>query len=256
MITGLSMKLETVRALWGLPSARLWLRLRALLLPLMLFSCAAIFFYYAQQGVFTTASLKSHVAELQAWQAEAPWLTFLAAYVIYSLAIVLCFPATPLLALASGAIFGWSGGLLLVLLSSLTGATASFLLSRHLWRDKIARLLRRRFRRFEGALQQAVRQEGALYLLALRLGPVVPYFIVNWGMGLTPMGLRRYMLTSLAGFLPLATLITWLGTHLAQVQGLEDLLTAKVILLLTLIGLLPLITKRIFLWLRMERSAA
>ncbi|MBO0200926.1 TVP38/TMEM64 family protein, partial [Vibrio alginolyticus] len=82
--------------------------------------------------------------------------------------------------------------------ASTIGATLAFLSSRYLLRDWV----QSRFGEKLVAINQGVKKDGAFYLFSLRLIPVFPFFLINLLMGLTPMSIARFYLTSQIGMLP------------------------------------------------------
>jgi len=51
------------------------------------------------------------------------------------------------------------------------------------------------------AFNRGFEKDGAFYLFSLRLVPVFPFFLINLGMGLTPIGTWTYFWVSLIGML-------------------------------------------------------
>ena len=102
-----------------------------------------------------------------------------------------------ILTLAGGAIFGLGLGTVLVSFASTAGATLAFLLAcapcSVIWSTALRGQL--------APIQQGIRQDGALYLLSLRLAPVFPFFLINILMGHETAALR-YALVSQVGMLP------------------------------------------------------
>ena len=87
------------------------------------------------------------------------------------------------MSLAAGAVFGLWIGVLIVSFASTIGASLAFLGSRYLFRNWVER----RFGPRLEAIDRGLERDGIFYLLALRLNPAIPFFLVNLGMGLTRM---------------------------------------------------------------------
>jgi len=118
-------------------------------------------------------------------------------------------PALPL-TLAGGAIFGFALGTLLNWASALLGATGSFLLARALGRDAVVRLLGSR----AASLDRLAGARGFSTLLRLRLIPVVPYNVLNFGAGLAGVGLRSFLLATAIGIIPGTAVYTYFADSL------------------------------------------
>ena len=140
-----------------------------------------------------------------------------AAYVIgYALAVVAFVPGS-LLTLAGGAIFGLAAGTAYVFVAATLGASAAFLVSRHLARAAIERRLtgNRRF----AAIDRAVGKQGRKIVFLLRLSPVFPFNMLNYGLGLTRVRFLDYFAASI-GMLPGTLLYVYYGKLLGDVAAL------------------------------------
>jgi uncharacterized membrane protein YdjX (TVP38/TMEM64 family) len=162
---------------------------------------------------------------------------FVAGYVAWA---ALALPAAVLLTLLAGAVFGTWLGTLLVSVASTVGAAIAFLSTRTLLRDA----LRRRAGARLAAIDRGVARDGAAYLLMLRLVPLLPFFMCNPLMGLTPMRLRTFCWATLVGMLPGTLLYVNAGTQLARLESVDGILSPTVFASLAALGLLPLLARR------------
>ena len=172
------------------------------------------------------------------------YLLFFLAYIVVS---SLALPISLLKTLLAGALFGLLPGVILTSFASSIGSTLCFLLSRYLFKD----LVQAKYKKYLIKVNQNIKEEGLLYLLFLRLSPIFPFFIINLTFGLTHMKWTNFYWISQLGMLPATILFVNAGNQLSQINNLEDILTIKVIMSLSAIGLLPIITRRIY-----ERSKA
>lgn len=127
----------------------------------------------------------------------------------YILATVLMVPGS-ILTLAAGFVFGLPIGVALVSLSSVVGACCAFLVGRHLARDWVAGRIEN-LPRFS-ALDRAAGRDGFLIVLLVRLSPLFPFNLTNYGLGLTSVRFRDYLLASWIGMLPGTVLYVYLGS--------------------------------------------
>ena len=67
------------------------------------------------------------------------------------------------------------------------------------------------------------------------------FFLINLIMGLTPMRIWPFFWVSQVGMLPATIIYVNAGVEIAQINSIESILSYKLIMALTLIGLLPLI---------------
>ena len=179
-------------------------------------------------------TLQNHYAELQAWYVDAPWTVRGAFFGIYVLAASVSLPGIVLLTLAGGAVLGFGWGLLLVSFASSIGATMSFWMARYLFRDWAVSRLGSRFKMLHAGMER----EGALYLLSLRLIPLVPFIAVNLAMGLTRIRTRTFYAVSQIGMLLGTAVYIHAGTQLAHLQSTADILSPDMLSALVLLGLM------------------
>ena len=170
-------------------------------------------------------------------------------FAVYVAVTGLSLPGAAVLTLVAGAIFGLGWGTVIVSFASTLGATLAFLLARYLARDAVRR-------RFEGSLERidgGVRKDGAFYLFTLRLVPVFPFFIINLAMGLTSMRVLVFAFVSQAGMLPGTLVYVNAGTRLAELESLAGILSPALWLSFLLLGVFPLVAKKIVDGLRARR---
>lgn len=168
---------------------------------------------------------------------------------VYAGAVALAIPGT-LPTLAGGAVFGLWWGTLFNWLGANLGANLAYLLARHLGRDGIGQLLGDRAEGWPALdrLDRAVRAHGFRGMLTLRLIPVVPFNVLNFGGGLVGMGWPSYALATGVGILPGTFVYTMFADALLEgsTQASRDafLRMALAGLLLVLLGFLPAILNR------------
>lgn len=172
----------------------------------------------------------------QAFVADQP-ATAIAGYVtLYCVATALSLPIATALSLLGGAVFGRWLGTGLALTSATLGATLAMLLSRYLFRDLVLARFGERLRPFD----DGVRRDGAHYLLSLRLFPFFPFFLVNLGMGLTPIRWATFAGVSAVGMAPATFLFVNAGTALAELRSPADVASPTVLGSFALLALTPL----------------
>ncbi len=125
----------------------------------------------------------------------------------YAVAVVAFIPGS-VLTLAAGAIFGVAEGTAVVFVAAILGSSAAFLVARHLARDAVAQRLARDSR--FAAIDRAVGDQGRKIVLLLRLSPVFPFNLLNYGLGLTNVRFLDYVVASV-GMLPGTLLYVYSG---------------------------------------------
>lgn len=170
----------------------------------------------------------------------------IAAYMaVYVLMAALSIPGAAVLTIAGGALFGVLLGTVVVSFASTIGATLVFLAARFLLRD----VIQRRFGKRLQVINDGVNRDGAFYLLALRLVPAFPFWMINLVMALTPIRAWTFYWVSQIGMLPATIVYVNAGTQLAQVESTGDILSPALIGAFVLLGLLPLILRWVTRWL-------
>lgn len=160
---------------------------------------------------------------------------------IYISLSALSIPGTLVLTLLAGAIFGVFTGTLLVMGSSTIGASIAFLMARYLFRDFMTRKFHKQFINMD----RKIRTEGRVYLLILRMIPVSPFVVINNVMGLTNMRLWTFFYVTYLGMLPGTVIYIFAGQKISQIDDVSKILSWPIVISLTLIGLLPILTKKI-----------
>ena len=176
--------------------------------------------------------------------------------VVYAALVAMSVPGGAILTVTSGLLFGAWFGTAYALIAATIGATAIFLAAR----AGFAGLLARggpRLRRVEAGF----RENALSYLLAVRLMPIFPFWLVNLAAAATGMKLSSYVLGTFLGMIPATFVFAKLGSGIGDLLadgGHPDLNihTLQPVLLpiigLVVLALLPVIYKR---W-RARRPAA
>ena len=207
------------------------------------------FFAFDLHQLLTLEGLKAGLADFESQRAAEPLLTaglFLLAYVLVT---ALSLPGAAVMTLAAGALFGLGWGTLIVSFASSIGATLAFLASRYLLRDTV----QARFGDRLQAINEGMSKDGAFYLFTLRLVPVFPFFLINLLMGLTPIKAVTFYLVSQVGMFAGTIVYVNAGTQLAQLDSLSGILSPSLLLSFALLGVFPLIAKKILAVIKAQR---
>lgn len=192
--------------------------------------------------VLSLETIKQRYKELQLLINTKPLFYYLIFFLAYVLVTALALPISLLKTLLAGALFGLWPGVILTSFASTIGSTLCFLLSRYLFKDYV----QGKYQRYLGKINQGIKDEGLLYLLFLRLSPIFPFFVINLTFGLTHMKWTNFYWISQLGMLPATILFVNAGVQLAQINDVKDILSLEVIISFSALGLLPIITKRIY----------
>lgn len=138
---------------------------------------------------------------------------------LYALATIALVPAS-WLTLGAGAVWGPWVGIALVWPGAVIGATGAFALGRTALRETVAARVAARPRL--AAVEQALGRRGATLALLLRLSPVVPFGVLNYALGMTPLTLGRFVLSTAVGILPGTFLYVYLGSTVPDLAALAE----------------------------------
>ncbi len=175
------------------------------------------------------------------------WMV-LGAFFTYVVVAGLSIPGATVLTLSIGWLYGFWLGLLIVSFGSTAGATLAFLLTRYFFRDLIQQQLADRLR----VVNEAFDREGPFYLFSLRLIPVIPFFVINAVMGLTRIRVFTFWWVSQIGMIPATIAYVYAGASVPSLQVLQEkgvggLVSSQLILAFAVLGILPLLLKRLHL---------
>lgn len=169
----------------------------------------------ARHWVSTGASLlaRGDVQQLKAWLLSyGAWAPAVSALLMILQSVAAPLPAF-VITFANGLLFGTWWGALLSWSSALAGASLCFFLARALGRpaaEKLAggsRALTLSDRFFE--------RHGDRAVVIARLLPFVPFDVISYGAGLTPMPFWRFLLATGLGQLPATLVYSWLGQNMS-----------------------------------------
>lgn len=150
--------------------------------------------------------LRSELERLGAWGAVGFVL-------LQALWMLTTTPSAPLMMLG-GIVYGVWLGTLYVLIGGVLGATATFMIGRHTLRTRAVR-----GSRYAKQLQQVIRlveDHPIVSIMIVRLAPVFPVNLLNYGFGATRISFRLYLVVSTLMLLPGAAIYTGLGNILSR----------------------------------------
>lgn len=207
------------------------------------------FFVFDLGRLLDFDTLKAAQGDIEAFRDARPFLASALFFIVYVLVTALSLPGATILTLAGGGVFGLAWGLLMISFASSIGATLAFLIVRFIAREPVQRRYGDKLR----AINRGVEREGAFYLFALRLVPVFPFFLINIVMALTPIRTWTFYWVSQVGMLAGTAVYVNAGTQLGQLEGPEGILSPTLILSFALLGIFPLLARRVLQWLRRRR---
>ncbi len=212
-----------------------------LLLLICVVALVAAFFIFDLGRFFNLDYIKSQQAVIASYYQANPVQTGLIFFAVYVAVTALSLPGAAIMTLVAGAIFGLIWGVVIVSFASSIGATLAFLVARFLLRDSIQAKFGDKLKAFNAGVEK----EGAFYLFTLRLVPAFPFFVINVVMGLTTMKALTFFWVSQIGMLAGTIVFVFAGQKLSEITSLKGILSPGLIGAFVLIGILPIIAKKI-----------
>jgi len=212
----------------------------------------ASFFIFDLQQYFSLDFIKEKQQAFNEYYQQNTLLTLLIFFVVYVVMAALSLPGAAILTVLAGTLFGLVTGVIVVSFASTLGATLAFLVARYLFRDTLQE-------RYADKLQQindGVEKEGPLYLFAMRLVPLFPFFLVNILMGFTKLKTITFAWVSQIGMLAGTAVFVYAGTQLAEIDSLSSILSPGLLIAFALLGIFPVIAKKIMNKIRSNKILA
>ena len=160
---------------------------------------AAILILAAVVVAFRVLPVANWLRDFQTYVRGLGAIGYVVYIVVYAVCVVAFVPAS-ILTLGAGAIFGFVGGVIVVIIGATLGATLSFLLARTVMRKRVEAMTAKnaKFR----ALDRAIASEGIKIVFLVRLAVVFPFTWLNYAFGLTAIPLRSYVAATFIGIIP------------------------------------------------------
>lgn len=188
-----------------------WLRRGARFAPIALVGAlAAGFVATGAYRRLSLSDLETNHAALQAYVAHHPMASLAAFLGIYALVVAACAPGLFVMTLAAGFLFGAALGGAATVVALAAGGSVVFLACRTAFGDWLARRAGPTLARLEAGFSR----DAFAYLLALRLMPVAPFFMVTLAAGLARTRTSSFVLATILGSAPSSFVIAGLGAGL------------------------------------------
>jgi uncharacterized membrane protein YdjX (TVP38/TMEM64 family) len=208
-----------------------------IVVALLFLSAISAFFFFDLKIYLSLDTLKANRDSLLAFTEEHYMPTVALFILIYVLQTSFSLPGATIMTLAGGFLFGSLWGPLYVNIGATIGATLAFLAARYLFHQWVERKFGDRL----GPIQDGFAKNAFSYLLTLRLIPFFPFFLVNLLSGLTRVKVRTYVVATAIGIVPGSAVYTFAGRQLGTINALSELVSPRLLLAFSLLGLLMLV---------------
>ena len=173
-----------------------------------------LFFLFGGQELFSFNQLAENYNSLKSY-VDGQMVTALLVFgVTYILTVALSLPIALFLTLAGGALLGWIGAVVVICAATI-GASIVFIAAQ----TALSEFFTGRATGFLKKLEVGFQKNAFFYLLALRLIPLAPFWVINIVPALLGMRLSQYVLATFIGIAPGTLIYVWVA------RGFDDLLS-------------------------------
>jgi len=151
-------------------------------------------------------SMAAQYGTLSQWIMQHVLVMIIGFITIYTLAVAFSVPGAVFLTLMGGALFGWIAVIMVVFSASL-GALMVFLAAR----GALATFFQASGSRFINRLKHGFDRSPFYWLLALRMMPIAPFWVVNIIPAMLGMRVMPYMLATVIGIIPGSAVYVYVG---------------------------------------------
>ncbi len=194
----------------SVPKGRLWRRI----LPLALLAVGLIaFFAFGLHDYLSFDKLHQHRETLVEFVAAHGVLAVILYLLCYATVIAFSLPGGAIMTITGGFLFGTLAGTVYTVLAATVGASVLFLAARTALGD----LLRAKAGPAVRKMEAGFRENALSYLLALRLIPLFPFWLVNLVPALLGVPFRVYLIGTFFGIIPGCFVFASVGNGLGTV---------------------------------------
>jgi len=223
--------------------------MKKFLLPIVLIAGLIFFFTTDFKNTFSFAGLATNYNVINAFVTNnqlASWLGFM---LLYAVVVALSLPVASLLTLAGGAVLGWIA-IPLIIIGASAGACMVFIAAKTVFTSLFAE----RAADFISRLEAGFKKDAFSYLLALRLIPAAPFWVVNIVPALLGMRLPPFLIATFIGIAPGTSVYVAVGRgfdkvlargEMPDLSTLQDPYIIAPLVALGFLSLMPVVMKRL-----------
>lgn len=175
---------------------------------------------------------------------KSPLLSMFLFFCTYVILLTVGFPMGAIMAMVGGFFYSYVDAVFLTLFSAVVSAMITFFLGKNI----LYAYLKKKYKNRVEKIENAIKDDGAYYVLAVRVSSVLPFFWVNLLFGAANLSYKKYFLPTLVGLLPGTMVYVNIGESLSSLNSLRDVFSFKIalsFLLLGLLAILPVVIKKL-----------
>ncbi|WP_062235182.1 TVP38/TMEM64 family protein [Fictibacillus sp. FJAT-27399] len=155
---------------------------------------------------------------------------------LYAFRPFVLFPSS-VFAVTSGLAFGLYWGCLYTYLGSLSGGLMTFLAVKWIGKKSVKKEWKGNYQK----IQEGIKQRGFIYVLILRLLPILNYDLVSYLTAAANVKFKDYAAATAIGIIPGTLAYTYIGASVAN-TGMKEILISSIIIITLII--LPVVTRK------------
>lgn len=193
---------------------------------------------------FKFEHLKEHRVSLQRMVQERYTRSVFLYIALYAFLIALSIPASALLTVTGGFLFGTLPGLLYTNIGATIGGVLAFLTFRYF----MGSIIQRKYKDKLIGFNKAVEEQGTYYLVVVHFLAFVPFVLINILASFTNISLWTFIWTTSVGIIPGSLVYSYAGSQLATIDSIRDIVSIHIIIVFILLGVvafLPTIVKQL-----------
>ena len=194
---------------------------------IVLFLVGLIYTYLHAQGMSLHEGLLMAQRDIKRFLVSLGFFAPIVYIIIYIIRPLVFFPTsilTPLSAVVFGPFLGW----IYTFIGENIAASVAFLVARYFGGDIVSRFKKLKL------IDEELKEHGLRTVIFLRLVPLFPFDVVNFGLGVTSVSFKRYVVGTAIGVLPGLTAYIFLGASL--LSGMYIIPTLGGFFILTLLA--------------------
>ena len=209
---------------------------------LAIVSLTLVIYLLMPKLTFGKEQLLYSVSSLSGFVERMPLLSYLIAFLFYIAICSVPFPFISIITLAVGYLFGFINGLLLVSFGSALGGLILFSISRRFLKKELVQRICMRFPK----IQPMLNSNDLFVAISMRLIPGMPFFLPSIALSMTKLSAIKFYISTQAGLLIILGVFINAGATLSDINNAGgNILSAKLIISLLLLSLLPILLKTI-----------
>jgi uncharacterized membrane protein YdjX (TVP38/TMEM64 family) len=212
---------------------------------LILLGIVGFFFiarYFNVNTYLTLENIRYHADVIASFIERRYWTSVFIFWCLYVFENVFALPLAASLTVAAGYFYGVLPAIVFTIVAATSGAIVLFYMARYLFGNGLQKKYAERLNGFN----RAFKEQGAYYLLSVRLTPIIPFVVVNIFAGLTLVPVSTFIWTTALGMIPVTIVYACAGQQLQSIVSVGDIFTLRILVILAIlafIALLPVVVQ-------------